>query len=138
MSMFDNPALDARMQGVLFKDVPIGYSEQTYTFPFNCIYNGMILSSSVDSLGSFLTMETQYNAGPYGWKRYKKFVKEWQLMPNYVCKNVLFPTTPSAGVRMVLKVQNNSSNPIDIAMNLYQFVDKITIKPSQLEEGEDW
>jgi hypothetical protein len=136
--MFSRPELDARLKGVLFQNIETGTSAHEYIFPFDCKFNGIAIYSTVSKLGTRIKMETYYNAGPYGWKKYKKFADFWNLYPNYVCKNVLFPTEPSAGVKIVFTIENNEGAPIDFGANLFQFTESEKVQPSLLQQGEDW
>jgi len=138
MEMFDNPELDARMKGVIFKDIPTGTSEQEYIFPFDCMFNGLTVGSNVTKLGSSVRLETRYQAGPSTWLRYKKFGDSWNLYPGNIDKNILFPTKPKAGIKLVIIVENNEGSPIDIAVNLYQFADSEIVIPQEGQQGVDW
>lgn len=135
---FERPNLDARLKGILFKDIPVGTHEREYIFPFDCKFNGIISYSSVTKIGSTIRMETQYQAAPDVWYRYKKFGDDWNLFPNYACKNVLFPTTPVEGIKLLFKITNNETVPIDIGFNLYQFADLEHVDPTQGQQGADW
>ena len=83
-------------------------------------------------------METQYEAAPGVWFGYKKFSKQWNLFPNYVCKTILFPTEPKAGVRVAFTIENNEGVPIDVGMNFFQFTALEEVHPSLGEQGTDW
>lgn len=136
--MFDRPHLDARLEGFTLQVEP-GTSTHYKVFTFDCSFNGLILYSNVSDIGSHVTMWTEYYVNEtYGWKRYKKFAKNWQLMPGYTSKTILFPTKPSAGVRIAFEVYNNEQSDISLAFNLYQFAVLEKINPSQLEEGSNW
>lgn len=138
MEMFNDPALDARMKGVYFSDIPTGESTVEYIFPFDCLFNGLTVSSSVTQLGSTVKLETYYNAGPHGWKRYKKFADSFNLFPGSIDKNILFPTKPKSGVKILITVNNNDGVAIDLALNLFQFTDVEKVDTQILQEGEDW
>lgn len=136
--MFSRPDVDARLKGAFFGNIPTGTHDLEYVFDFDCQFNGAAIWSSVSNGGSFIRLETQYDAGPYGWKRYKKFGDSWNLFPNYVCKTILFPTEPSAGVKLLIRVTNNEGAPIDLGINLFQFTESQKVNPGALEEGDDW
>lgn len=142
MSMFgtDVPLLDARLGGAgVFTSTAGTDTTHYYTFGFDCKYNGIeVITDSNSVLGDHVTLWTEYNAGQYGWKRYKKFGKEWYLKPNDRTRIILFPTEPSAGVRLAMKYHSTGVNDVVMAVNLFMFVDQAKVNPGALEEGEDW
>lgn len=133
-----NPSLDSRLQGVPKFTAPIGDSTHEHIFEFDCDFNGVEIYSMCDELGHSVTLETHYNAGPYGWKRYKRFGKTWNLCPNNNCRIILFPTKPKEGIKLVVKYHNPSLSPVDFIVNLFQFIEMENVNPASLEEGEDW
>jgi len=136
---FNSPHKDARLKGLLFKDIPIGISTVEYIFEYDCAFNGAALFSDVSSIGSSLAMETQYTIdGGTTWLRYKKFAKGWNLFPNYVCKTIMFPTMPKAGIKLLITVDNKEGGPINIGMNMFTFTDLEKVSPSLGEQGVDW
>lgn len=136
--MFAKPEMDARLRGKYWSNIPIGVSNLEYVFEYDCSFNGAAIWSSVTKGGSSITLETQYDAGPYGWKRYKRFGKDWNLYPNYVCKTILFPTKPKAGIKLLITVDNQEGAPIDLGINLFTFIYSEIVNPSSLQEGSDW
>ena len=114
----DVPLLDARLFGHdIVYNAPAGVTTDfTFQFPFNCKFNGSeILTDSNAVLGDTITFLTEYDAGPFGWKRYKKISKCWHLMP-------------SDRTRIILK----------FCVNFFCFVEETDVDPNQLQEGEDW
>lgn len=134
------PLLDARLLGIGKFSTPAGQTaEHTYVFTYDCKFNGIeVLTDSNVAFGDNITLWTEYNAGPYGWKRFKKFGKSWHVKKDNVLRIILFPTEPKAGVRLVLKYENTGATTVDIAVNLFTFVDQAVINTQVLEEGEDW
>lgn len=133
-----NPALDARIEGVPVFTATPGDSVHEHVFTFDCDFSGIEIYSECAELGHTVTLETQYNAGPYGWKRYKKFGKTFNLFKNDKCRIVLFPTKPKAGIKLVIKYNNPTQTDVKFAINLFQFADMELVNPSILQEGEDW
>jgi hypothetical protein len=136
--MFSTPELDARLRGLLFKSVPVGVSTVEYIFEYDCFFNGASITSSVTKLGTRLSLETQYQAAPGLWFKYKKFAKEWNMFPGYVCKTILHPTKPRAGIKLLIHVDNQEGMPIDIGVNLFTFIDSEMVNPSLGQQGADW
>ena len=138
--MFDRPHKDARLHGAGSFTTTAGTSyTHYYTFSFDCDFNGIeVITDSNAIIGDHVTIWTEYNAGPYGWKRYKKFGKEWYLKPDDKDTIILFPTTPKAGVRLCIKYTSTGASDVTSAVNLFTFVDQATVDVASLEEGEDW
>lgn len=134
----DNPLIDARLQGTpLFTATP-GLSTHYHTFDFDCKMNGVEVYAWDANQGDNMSIESQYNAEPYGWKRYKKFGKNWNIYPNERSRIILFPTEPKAGVRLAFTYDNKGVVDVKFSINVFQFIDRQYINPSLLEEGEDW
>jgi len=139
------PLLDARLEGMGVMTAPAG-EVATYYYTVNLpqhidrqYFNGISFYAWDSNKGDYLTLWTEYYVPPLSaWKRYKKFAKEWMVMPNTEMKDILFPTTPTNGVRVVIEYHNVGANPVDFVANLYNFVDQQQVSPSQLQEGDDW
>ena len=138
MDLFATPSVDARLIGHLFQNVPVGTSEQEFIFPYDCNFNGAAITSTVTKLGTKISLETRYQAAPGVWFRYKRFGRDWNMFPNYVCKTLLFPTRPKQGIKLVIGVENNEGVPIDIGINLYTFANLENVNPMLGQQGEDW
>lgn len=136
--LFYNPSLDARLFGISVMVAPSGTSEHYFSFPFDCKFNGIEIKTNASELGDKLSLETQYNAGPYGWKRYKRFAKQWNVFPDESTRVLLFPTEPKAGIRVKVTYENAHQTDIKIAINLFTFVDSEIVNAAQLQEGADW
>lgn len=130
---------DTRIQGWSISNVPTGDSTHYYTFNFDCFFNGVELYCDTTELGVSITMSSEYYVQPLDtWKRYKKFAKDYNIFPSQNHKHLLFPTTPSQGVRIKLEVKNNTNSSVNLNLNLFQFTKLEKVDPTQLQEGEDW
>jgi len=135
----DKPILDARLTGSDLFTAPAGVKTKFYfTFDFDCKFNGTEVYAWDSNAGDKIELITEYNAGAYGWKRYKKFGKEFNIFPNTLQKYILFPTEPSAGVRLVVEYDNTGLTEVKFSLNIFLFTDQEIVKPSILQEGEDW
>lgn len=133
------PKLDARLQGSdVFTATANSTTEHYYTFDFDCDFNGVEIYTHGSEIGHKVKLTTEYNAGLYGWKRYKKFGKSFNIFPKCLQKYILFPTKPSAGVRVHISYTNPESSDVKFAVNFFQFVQQESVDPSQLQEGTDW
>lgn len=137
-NMFAKPELDARLKGLLFKDIPTGISQVEYIFEYDCSFNGAAIASSVTKLSTSIKLETQYTIGDDIWLRYKKFGDSWNLYPNYICKNILFPTQVKAGIKLIITIDNKEGSLIDLGINLFTFIPSEEVKPELGQQGEDW
>jgi hypothetical protein len=144
MGMFgtEAPLLDARLfgHGVVYTAVKNTTTDFYYTFTFDCKYNGIeIITDENVVLGDGITIETQYNAGQYGWKRYKKFGKNWHVKKDERTRIVLFPTEPKNGVRVKISYTSTGTvNDVKFVINFFTFVDQRSVNIYVLEEGENW
>lgn len=142
-SIVDAPALDFRGEGthMVFEK---GTSQATYNFSHEAAavkvsFFGVALYAWDSSLGDTVNMWTEYYVPPLGeWKRYKKFAKNYNIFPKTEMKDILFPTTPTNGVRLVIEYTNTGIAPVNLFMNLYNFVDQQLIDTSTASEGIDW
>lgn len=135
----NSPLLDARLWGSPLFTAPANQeTEFNFEIPFDCKWNGIEIFAWGPNKGDHMKLQTEYNAGPYGWKRYKKFGKHFNIYPNYVNKIILFPSEPKAGVRVCVYYTNTGNTPVDFSINLYTFVDEQVVNTNNLEEGEDW
>jgi hypothetical protein len=130
---------DPRLQGMPLATATPGDTEHYYVFPFNCNFEGIDLYAWDSNPGDHITFETEYYAGEtYGWIRYKKFGKTWNVFPHEKTRIILFPTEPFLGNRIKCTYKNLGVSDVKFAINLFQFVDSKIVRPSYLEEGEDW
>lgn len=136
----ENPLLDARLHGAgVFTATNSSTTSHEYLFTFDCKFNGIeIITDSNVEIGDYLRLETQYNAGAYGWKRYKKFGDKWYIKPNDRSRIILFPTEPSSGVKLLINYTSVGTSDVKFAFNLFTFVDQVKLDTGILEEGEDW
>lgn len=138
----DVPLLDARLFGhdIVYTAIKNTTTDFYYTFTYGCKFNGIeIITDSNVELGDGITLSTEYNAGPHGWKRYKKFGDVWHLKKDDRTRIILFPTEPSAGVRVKMGYKSvGTVNDVKFVVNFFTFTDQEIVKPSLLEEGEDW
>lgn len=134
------PLLDARLEGGIFGTAVANDStEFIYVYDFDALFNGVQLYAFNSNPGDRIFLSTEYNAGPYGWKRYKKFGKGWYVAPNQLNQIVLFPTYPKQGVRIKLVYENvHATNDVQFFLNLFNFVDIARVDTGTLQEGEDW
>lgn len=137
------PRLDTRLEGVLFSCTS-GDSTHYYNFNYEAgikkvLFNGVETFAFDSNPGDYVTLWTEYFVPPMNaWKRYKKFGKKYYVFPNTTQKNILFPTEPTIGVRLVVKYHNTGTDPVNYALNLFNFVDRQTIDTSTASEGVDW
>lgn len=130
---------DARLQGTQLFNAAVGVTHHYFDFQFNCNFEGIEFYAWDSSKGDTLSMQTQYYAGPtYGWIRYKKFGKTFNVFPNNVTRIILFPTEPILGVRIKFTYDNKGSAPVDFSANLFQFKDHEVVNTAILDEGADW
>lgn len=148
MSQFstsDVPLLDFRGEGVKFSfPVQEASSKGYYNFSHEpsavkISFFGVSLYAWNSSLGDTVTMWTEYTIdGGTTWLRYKKFAKNFNVFPKVEMKDILFPTTPTNGVRLVVEYTNTGTAPVDFFLNLYNFVDQQTIDLMVAQQGADW
>jgi hypothetical protein len=144
MSQFGTeiPLLDARLFGhdTVYTATKNTTTDFYYTFPYGCKFNGIeIITDGNVVLGDGITLSTEYNAGPYGWKRYKKFSDTWHVKKDDRTRIILFPTEPSAGVRVKISYKSlGTVDDVNFVVNFFTFVDQASVNPGALEEGEDW
>ena len=146
MSLFDTtnaPLLDFRGEGVHMV-FPVGTSRQVYNFSHEpeavkVSFFGVSIYAWDSNLGDKVNMWTEYWVEPLGqWKRYKKFAKNFNIYPKTEMKDILFPTTPTNGVRLVIEYNNTGIGDVNFFMNLYNFVDQQTVDLATASEGVDW
>lgn len=139
------PLLDFRGEGVEYQaPVQVESSFHYYNFTHEQAvgfinFFGVSIYAWDSNKGDKITMWTEYYVPQLDeWKKYKKFAKNFNIFPNTEMKDILFPTTPTNGVRLAIGYTNKGSTPVDFYINLYNFVDQQQVSPSHLEEGEDW
>ena len=133
--------LDARIQSTgIYTATKNSTTTSYFTFGFDCMFNGLeILVDANALLGDTLSLETQYDAGEFGWKRYKKFVDGFLICPGSLHRYILFPTKPTSGVRIELQyTSTGATNDVKYGLNLFTYADTETVNPGALEEGTDW
>ena len=134
-----SPLLDARLWGVGPFECPVGESSHNILVPFDCKFSGMDLISTTQDYGDKVDVITEYFVPPLNvWKRFKKFSKDWNVVPNERDRVILFPTEPKEGVRITIKYYNNGQSTKQMFVNLFTFIDQQKVNPSLLQEGEDW
>jgi len=134
-----DPVLDARIEGSeTFTATANSTTTHYIVFDFDCEFEGLEIAADNPTFGDHVEMSTEYNAGAYGWKRYKKFGKRFNIYPNHVSRIILFPTLPSAGVRIAISYTNTGNSDTKFSINKFQYVSRTVVKPSELQEGEDW
>lgn len=137
------PLLDFRGEGISF-EAPVGKNKFEYSFTHEAAVNfvnffGVSIYAWDSNKGDTVSMWTEYYVPPMSaWKKYKKFAKNFNVFPNVEMKDILFPTTPSNGVKLVIEYNNTGLNPVDFYVNLYNFVDQQEVDVSTASEGEDW
>ena len=134
-----DPLLDARLQGAMFETAPASAKSSYYfNFPFDCNFNGVDFYAWSPNSGDNLDLYTEYTTdGGTTWLRYKKFGKKWYVMPEKE-RVLLFPTTPSVGVRLRVDYDNVGPDAVKFVLNLWTFVDQTLVDPAQGQQGEDW
>lgn len=136
------PLLDARLFGhdTVYTATKNTTTDFTFTFPFECKFNGSeIITDGNVVLGDTISFQSEYNAGPFGWKRYKKISKNWHLIPNDRTRIILFPTEPDTNVRVKMSYKSTGTvNDVKFCVNFFCFVAETAVNPGALEEGEDW
>lgn len=147
MSLFstsDVPLLDFRGEGKQFVFAPKETNKDFYYFNHEVGANkvsffGVSLYAWDSNLGDTVNMWTEYTIdGGTTWVRYKKFAKNFNIFPKTEMKDILFPTTPTNGVRLVVEYSNTGISPVNLFLNLYNFVDQQTIDPTLGQQGVDW
>ena len=147
----ERPSLDAHLYGVGCFTAPAasqtdngvtadsnGVSVHYHEFPFDCQFNGIQFLASNVTLGDHVSFEVQYNAGAAGWKRYKRFGKEWFVSNDKLLDILLFPANATTSSRLVISYKNTGSSSAKFFINLFAFTDFENVNTSQLEEGTDW
>lgn len=133
------PNVDARLEGSEVMSAVGNTSTEFYiNFNFDCDMTGIEFYAWSPNKGDTLNFYTEYNAGPYGWKRYKKFGKNFNVFPNHISRIILFPTSPKAGSRIKVVYNNTGNSAVDFSINRFQFTAIEKIDPTKLQEGEDW
>ena len=141
---FDALKIDARLEGKFFNAPANAKTKFYYSFSHeqeieNVRFIGTALYAWNSNAGDNVTLWSEYYVPQLSvWKRYKKFAKTFQIFPNMQMKDLLFPTTPSNGVRVVIEYDNKGNSAVNFAMNFYNFVSIQTIDFSVLGEGVDW
>lgn len=147
MGAFTNsadPLLDFRGEGKQFVFPAGETTQQSYDFSHEPAANkisffGVALYAWDSNLGDHVNMWTEYTTdGGTTWKRYKKFAKNFNIFPKTEMKDIIFPTTPTNGVRLVIEYKNTGIAPVNLFINFYNFVDQQTVDPAQGQEGVDW
>ena len=147
MGAFTNvsdPMLDFRGEGKHFKFEKSSTNVKYYNFSHEpsatkISFFGVALYAWNSNLGDTVNMWTEYTIdGGTTWKRYKKFAKNFNIFPKVEMKDIIFPTTPTNGVRLVIEYTNTGISDVDFFINLYNFVDQQTVDPAQGQEGIDW
>lgn len=144
MSVFGTevPLLDARLFGhdTVYTATANTNTDFYFNFPFDCKYNGTeIITDENVVLGDSISFITEYNAGPLGYKRYKKIAKCWHLKANDRARIILFPTEPTPLLRMKMQYKSvGTLNNVKFVVNFFTYVDEVNLDTSSLEEGEDW
>lgn len=141
---FDGVKLDARLEGKSY--TATASSKTLHYYDFSHEINGNVVSfigvsiySEAIALGDKVTLWTEYYVPPLtAWKRYKKFAKTWNIFPKTEMKDILFPTQPTNGVRVVIEYDNQSGSDVNFAVNFYNFVDEQTVNTATAAEGYDW
>jgi len=140
-----NPLLDARLEGSNLFNAPANQaSKHYYNFSVesgvpDVKFNGVSIYAYDANKGDKMNLWTEYTIdGGTTWLRYKKFGKSWNIAPNTLMKDILFPTTPTNGVRVVFEYINNGNNAVDFFANLYNFIDQQVVNPAQGQQGVDW
>lgn len=130
---------DTRLEGWEISAVPVGQSVHYYSFTHDSFFNGVEIYNNATAMGIKVSMYSEYYVQQLTqWKRYKKFAKDYCLVPGGIQKSLLFPTTPGVGVRIKLVIDNNSGSQFDMFLNLFKFAALETVDPTLLQEGEDW
>jgi hypothetical protein len=147
-NLFDKPRKDARLQGVIPDQNAAGdilcvvtptegTKTFTWSFPFNCDFNGISIYSHVVSPGDHvIRLETRY--GPGNVLRYKKFGKNWPLMNGDRQDILLFPTQPSAGIQLRMDIKNVGSTDLKLSLGLFTFIDQVDLDVMIGEQGVEW
>ena len=138
------PLLDFRGEGIAFKANASSVSRHEYNFTHEeavdfINFFGVSIYAWDSNKGDNVNMWTEYFVPPLdSWKRYKKFAKKFNIFPNMEMKDILFPTTPKQGVKLVIEYDNKGTSPVDFYINLYNFVDQQKVDTNVAGEGEDW
>lgn len=140
MSDFVGPSkgLDARLEGSEVFTVAANSAVTSYVnFSFDCDFNGIEFYSNTTDIGDKLDLHTEYYAGG-PWLRYKKFGKNWNIVPSILSRIILFPTSPKVGVRLALTYTNNTDVEVKYFVNKFQFINSETVNLAIGGQGEDW
>ncbi len=132
------PLLDARLWGTEIFSAAAGESTHYITFPFDCKFSGVDFIAESSTFGDTVSIQTEYNAGVYGWKRYKKFGKNWHVKANERDRILLFPTEPKQGIRVKITYNNVGESTVRFTLNMFTFAEQEKINPLILQEGADW
>jgi hypothetical protein len=141
MNLFGSvkPELDIKLHGKPFFTATANeVSTHYFSMDFNCYMNGVQFYAWDSNKGDNVIMEMQYNAGELGWKRYKKFVKTWNIFPDDKSTNILFPKAALEGTRIMIKYDNKGMSDVDFAINLFTYSALTQVNIATGEEGEDW
>ena len=134
----EKPELDTRAQGTdLFTATANSTTSHYFTFNFDCELTGMELFAWNPNKGDKVTIFVEYNAGAYGWLRFKKFSKSFNVYPNHVNRAIAFPTLPKAGTRMRVDY-TCGENSVDFSLNVFQYAVREDVNASLGQQGEDW
>ena len=136
---FDNPNLDARLEGSdLFTATANSTTDHYFTFSHNCLFNGLEIYAWDSNPGDNIDFSIEYEAIPGVWYRYKKFGKNWNVLPNTLQSIVLFPAKPRAGLRARMKYENKGNTDVKFIINFIKFADLESVNPLMGQQGEDW
>lgn len=140
-----NPELDARLEGMSLMTAPAGENTDFYFIVSleegvpDMIFNGVSLYAWDSNKGDSITLSSEYYVPPLNqWNRYKKFGKNWNIYPNQLMKDILFPTKAFNGVRIKFTYHNVGVSDVDFSANLYNFVDQQSVDTMTLEQGYNW
>ena len=147
---FTDSSVDARLEGMQDngsnKLTVAANSTKTFYYSFDSgqelekvYFLGLMIYSDNANIGDSVTISTEYYVAPLtAWKRYKKFAKSFSVVPGHPNKEVLFPTTPTYGVRLKLDYKNTGGSPVDFICNLYNFNEHQVVDTASASEGTDW
>lgn len=134
-----NPLYDARFFGSsVFEATALQTTDHYITFEFATKLSGIDIYSNTNEIGHKISIVTEYPIGGGAYKRFKKSTKGWNIFPNQKDRIQLFPVDPVAGIRLKISYTNTSEANCKFAINLFTFIDQVTIDTANQAEGVDW
>lgn len=142
---FIRPGFDTRFEGFKIDAIPIIAEDFYYNFSEPVKLNGLEVYCYSSNIFDSIDLTIEYYAGldennnPI-WLRYKKFVKNYYIVPGFIQRNITHPAEPVPGTRLHIKFNFGILNPqpSNCIINILKFTDIEKLDTSKGEQGSNW